>query len=103
MYFQKLEESLLHLCNHLLQPLHPPSPVQDHFLEYTDGSCVNNRVISQDNPVGWGFTVSNVYRDYHVNPIPTSQSYSLTAASAPIRSMHGASDIKQYGKATGTG
>ena len=70
MYFQELESSFLHLCNN---PLHPPSLAPGHVLAYTDGSCVNSKVISQDNPAGWGFIVSNVYRDCPVHPTPTSQ------------------------------
>ena len=70
MYFQKLESSFLHLCSN---PLHPPSLAPGHVLAYTDGSCVNSKVISQDNPAGWGFIVSNVYRDCPVHPTPTSQ------------------------------
>ena len=69
MYSQKLESSFLQLCNH---PLGPQSTAQGHVLAYTDGSCVNNRVISQANPAGWGFVVSNVYRDCPVHPTPTS-------------------------------
>ena len=69
MYFQKLESSFLQLCNH---PLGPQSTAQGHALAYTDGSCVNNRVISQANPADWGFVVSNVYRDCPVHSTPTS-------------------------------
>ena len=44
-----------------------------HVLAYTDGSCPNNRVISADNPAGWGFVVSPVLYDPFPHALPTVQ------------------------------
>ena len=68
-YYDKLESSLLSLCNHSFDPV---ASVEGHVLAYTDGSCPNNRVISQTNPAGWGFVVSPILLTFALHPKPTS-------------------------------
>ena len=34
-----------------------PSLSEHNAIAYTDGSCPNNRVVSYDNPAGWGFAL----------------------------------------------
>ena len=35
-----------------------PNPTLPRIIAYTDGSCPNNRVVSFDNPAGWGFALT---------------------------------------------
>ena len=36
-----------------------PHKTEQLYIAYTDGSCPNNRVVSADNPAGWGFAITS--------------------------------------------
>ena len=53
--YECVETSLLSITGHEF-----PSTdlTQPRIIAYTDGSCPNNRVVSFDNPAGWGFALT---------------------------------------------
>ena len=55
-FYSALEADLLALTdNHMPDPPSPECPSCFFVVAYTDGSCPNNRIVSPDNPAGWGF------------------------------------------------
>ena len=55
-FYSAVEADLLALTdNQMPDPPSPDSPSSFFVVAYTDGSCPNNRVVSPDNPAGWGF------------------------------------------------
>ena len=65
-YYSEIEKSLLSLSNNEFPPSNPALPC---IIAYTDGSCPNNRVVSYDNPAGWGYTLT-LPKDAIGHPIP---------------------------------
>ena len=65
-YYSEIEKSLLSLSNNEFPPSNPALPC---IIAYTDGSCPNNRVVSYDNPAGWGYTLT-LQKDAIGHPIP---------------------------------
>ena len=55
-FYSALEADLLALTdNNMPDPPSPENPPSFFVVAYTDGSCPNNRIVSSDNPAGWGF------------------------------------------------
>ena len=51
-FYSNIKTSLLSMTHNEFPS---PNPTLPHIIAYTDGSCPNNRVVSFDNPAGWGF------------------------------------------------
>ena len=55
-FYHALEADLLSLTNNQMpDPPSPEYPPSFFVVAYTDGSCPNNKIVSPDNPAGWGF------------------------------------------------
>ena len=55
-FYHALEADLLSLTNNQMPDPPPPEyPPSFFVVAYTDGSCPNNKIVSPDNPAGWGF------------------------------------------------
>ena len=55
-FYHALEADLLSLTNNQMpDPPSPEYPPSLFVVAYTDGSCPNNKIVSPDNPAGWGF------------------------------------------------
>ena len=55
-FYSALEADLLSLTNNQMpDPPSPECPSSFFVVAYTDGSCPNNKIVSPDNPAGWGF------------------------------------------------
>ena len=55
-FYQALETDLLSLTkNQLPDPPSLEQPPSFFVIAYADGSCPNNKIVSPDNPAGWGF------------------------------------------------
>ena len=69
LFSEKVETTLLKETNNSYN-LPPKCP--NHYVAYTDGSCPNNKVVSFNNPAGWGFAVTLVDTDPTKHPPPSS-------------------------------
>ena len=55
-FYSALEADLLAFTGYQMpDPPSPECPSSFFVVAYTDGSCPNNRIVSPDNPAGWGF------------------------------------------------
>ena len=78
-YYDRIESALLDKADNSFAFTSPPA---NTLVAYTDGSCPNNRVVSFDNPAGWGF----VYTLGHTGANHPPAAADWTGSWGPVKS-----------------